>query len=93
MPQRIITGLHHGTSWSEKLLILIVQPLAWVLGAATGSEEFTWIAGGIASLTTALFILVKTYLLVKGYEAKDALEQIIDVEEALAKRRANRKKK
>ncbi len=93
MPTRIITGLHLGTSWSEKMLILIMQPLAWVLGAATGSEQFMWVAGGVASLTTALFILVKTYLLIKGYEAKDALEQIIDVEEALEKRRANRKKK
>ena len=90
---RVIAGLHHGTSWSEKLFILIMQPLAWMLGAATGSEQFMWIAGGIASLTTALFVLVKTYLLIKGYEAKDALEQIIDVEEALEKRRPNRKKK
>lgn len=90
---RIITGLHYGTSWSEKMLILVMQPLAWVLGAATGSEQFMWVAGGVASLTTALFILVKTYLLIKGYESKDALEQIIDVEEALEKRRANRRKK
>ncbi len=90
---RVIAGLNHGTSWSEKMFILIMQPLTWVLGAATGSEQFMWIAGGIASLTTALFILVKTYLLIKGYKAKDALEQIIDVEEALEKRRTHQKKK
>jgi|DEB0MinimDraft_3_1074331.scaffolds.fasta_scaffold135208_2 hypothetical protein len=52
---------------SEKLVAILGNASAWIF--ATLSQEFMWVAAGVASISTAAYMITKMVLLIKGYRS------------------------
>lgn len=49
---------------SEKFVAIFGNASAWIL--ASLPQDFMWIAGGIASISTAAFMITRMVLLIRG---------------------------
>jgi hypothetical protein len=56
--------VHHHFTFSEKFVAIVGNASAWVL--ASLPQDFMWVAAGLASISTAAFMITRMVLLIKG---------------------------
>lgn len=66
---------------SEKWVAVAGNASVWLFAAL--AQDFMWVAAGVASISTSLFMLTKWILLIRAKFGRDVMDEILDVDQKI----------